>query len=168
MYKRAQANARVKKLAADGQDQFGGMAVPGGNSRGVGFAPVAAHPPPNTKDLEGYFDNLAAAATNEKAVLGQLVANNTTLTATNAEMAAAVKQLQADVRLLHQEVSKLKQLLGRGRGRKGDRGGDRGLEGNRPKKLCPNCKHEVYHVLDECFELAKNAGKRPASWRSCL
>ena len=33
--------------------------------------------------LEGYFTNLAAAATNEKELLTQLVLNNTTLTTTN-------------------------------------------------------------------------------------
>ena len=141
---------------------------PGENARGVRFAPVAAQPPPNAKDLEGYFDNLAAAATNEKAVLGQLVANNTTLTETNAEMAEAIKHLQATVQMLRQEMKEFKLLLGRGRGRDGGRGGDRAPEGGRPKKLCLNCKREVYHVPDECFELAKNAGKRPASWRSCL
>ena len=78
----------MKKLAADGHDQFGGMAAPGGmaalggNARGVRFAQVAAPPPPNAKDLDWYFDNLAAAATNKKAVLGQLAANNATLTET--------------------------------------------------------------------------------------
>jgi hypothetical protein len=168
MYKRAQANARVKKLAADGQDQFGGMAAPGGNARGVRFAPVAAQPLPNAKYLEGYFNNLAAAATNEKAVLDQLVANNTTLTATNAEMVDAIKHLQATVQMLRQEMKEFKLLLGRGRGRDGGRGGDRAPEGSRPKKLCINYKREVYHLPDECFELTKNAGKRPAYWRSCL
>ena len=33
--------------------------------------------------LEGYFTNLAAAETNKKELLTQLVLNNTTLTATN-------------------------------------------------------------------------------------
>lgn len=168
MYKRAQANARVKKLAADGQDQFGGMAAPGGNARGVRFAPVTAQPPPNANELAGYFDNLAAAATNEKAVLEQLVANNATLTATNAEMADAIKHLQATVQMLRQEMKEFKLLLTRGRGRAGGRSGDRAPEGGKPLKMCPNCKREVYHSPDECFELAKNAGKRPASWRSCL
>ena len=35
------------------------------------------------KALEGYFDNLAAAAVNEKSVLEQLVVNNTKLVAKN-------------------------------------------------------------------------------------
>ena len=105
--------------------------------------------------MEGYFDNLAAAAANKKAVLGQLVANNTTLTGTNAEMAEAIKHLQATVQMLRQEMKVFKLLLGRGRSRNGGRGGDRAPDGGRPKKLCLNCKREVYHVPDECFELAK-------------
>ena len=44
--------------------------------------------------LDGYFDNLAAVATNEKAVLEELVTNLTTLTNSNAEMAATIKKLK--------------------------------------------------------------------------
>ena len=109
----------VKKLAADRQDQFGGVAAAAGNSRKVQFAPVTAPPPPTTKDLAGYFDNLAAAATNEKAVLDQLVANNATLTTTNVKMTDAITSLQANVQMLRQEVSGFKQLLANGRGRDG-------------------------------------------------
>ena len=43
------------------------------------------------KALEGYFDNLAAAAVNEKSVLDNLVANNTNLAATNKNLVAMVK-----------------------------------------------------------------------------
>jgi hypothetical protein len=168
MYKRAQAKARVKKLAADGQDQFGGVAAAAGNARQLQFAPVTAPPPPTTNDLAGYFDNLAAAATNEKAVLDQLVASNATLTTTNAEMVDAIKSLQANVQMLRQELLGFKLLLANGRGRDGGRGGDRGTGGGRPKKLCPNCKREVYHLQAECFELESNKGKRPAGWRSCM
>ena len=168
MYKRAQAKARVKQLAADGQDQFGGVAAAAGNARPLQFAPVTAPPPPNTNDLAGYFDNLAAAATNEKAVLDQLVASNATLTTTNAEMADAIKSLQANVQMLRQELLGFKTLLANGRRRDGGRGGDRGTGGGRPKKLCPNCKREVYHLPADCFELEGNKSKRPAGWRSCM
>ena len=41
--------------------------------------------------LEGYFDNLAAAAVNKKLVLAQLVANNTKLAATNENLVAVVR-----------------------------------------------------------------------------
>ena len=37
--------------------------------------------------LEGYFDNLSAAAINEKSVLKQLVLNNTTLVTSNESLA---------------------------------------------------------------------------------
>ena len=113
------------------------MAAPGGQSREVKFAPVLVPPPPTVKNLEGYFDNVAGAATNKKAVFDQLVTNNTKLTATNAEMAEAVKQLQAAVCLLRQEVSGLKHLLGSGRGHEGGRGGDMGTGGGRPKNIVP-------------------------------
>ena len=43
------------------------------------------------KALEGYFDNLAAAAVNEKLVLEQLVANNTKLAANNESLVVMVK-----------------------------------------------------------------------------
>ena len=41
-------------------------------------------------------------------------------------------------------------------------------QSNRPKKLCPNCTREVYHLPADCFELESNKGKRPAGWRSCM
>ena len=40
------------------------------------------------KALEGYFDNLAAVAVNEKLVLEQLVTNNTKLAAYNEYLAS--------------------------------------------------------------------------------
>ena len=43
------------------------------------------------KALEVYFDNLAAATTNDKSVLDQLVANNAKLAVTNEELVAIVK-----------------------------------------------------------------------------
>ena len=38
------------------------------------------------KDVEGYFDNISTAATNEKSVLEQQVANNAKLAVTNEEL----------------------------------------------------------------------------------
>ena len=32
------------------------------------------------------------------------------------------------------------------------------------KKLCPNCKIEVFHAPADCFELPANAAKRPNNW----
>ena len=130
---------------------------------------VTALPPPNAQELEGYFDNLAAAATNEKAVLEQLVTNNTQLTEANAVLTEAVKQLSADYRSLRQDVNKIRKVAGGGRGGDRERGNDRERPGQ-PRKAtpCPNCKRDVYHFADDCFELEKNASKRPSNWRSCL
>ena len=44
------------------------------------------------KSLEGYFDNLAATAVNEKSVLEKLVANKSKLAAANKELVAIVKK----------------------------------------------------------------------------
>ena len=41
--------------------------------------------------MEGFFDNLAAAATNENAVLSQLTDNNTKLVNTNEKLSVSVK-----------------------------------------------------------------------------
>ena len=60
------------------------------------------------KALEGYFDNLAAAAVNKKSVLEQLVANNTKLAATNENLVAMVKKLTYGIKNLEQETSGLK------------------------------------------------------------
>ena len=46
--------------------------------------------------LSGYFENLAAAATNEKLVLEDLVANLTTLATSNAEMEDMIKKLTGE------------------------------------------------------------------------
>ena len=46
--------------------------------------------------LDGYFDNLAAAATNKKVVLEELATNFTTLTTSNTEMEATIKKLAGD------------------------------------------------------------------------
>ena len=55
----------------------------------------------NVKNLEGYFNNLAAAATNETDVLKQLVLNNTTLATSNESLVALVKKNQNEI--IHME-----------------------------------------------------------------
>ena len=50
--------------------------------------------------LDGYFTNLAAAATNEKEILNQLVLNNTTLTNTNESLVALVNKKAGDLKNL--------------------------------------------------------------------
>ena len=52
--------------------------------------------------MEDFFDSLAAAATNDKAVLAQLADNNTKLVNTNEELAASVKRLTNETKQLQQ------------------------------------------------------------------
>ena len=54
----------------------------------------------DSKTLEGYFDNLSAAATNEKGILNQLVLNKTTLAASNESLVALVKNHQNEIKNL--------------------------------------------------------------------
>ena len=105
------------------------------------------------KALEGYFDNLASAAVNEKSVLEQLVLNNTKLAASNESLVALVKKLTGDIKNLERDNSRLK------------KGGQ--VSGRSPT-LCHHCKKEGYHQTDACYELAKNKDKRPPGWRSSL
>ena len=60
--------------------------------------------------LYGYFDNIAAAAMNEKAVLEELVKDLTTITTSNAEMAATTKKLTGENRQFQQQLNILKNL----------------------------------------------------------
>ena len=68
------------------------------------------------KALEGYFDDLSAAAINEKYVLQQLVLNNTTLVTSNESLAALVKKLTGDIKNLERDNSCLNKC-GQVRGR---------------------------------------------------
>ena len=86
------------------------------------------------KDLEGYFDNLAAATTNNKSVLEQQVANNAKLAVTNEELVTIVKKLSNKNKDLQQETYHLKKKVG-----------SRATQGNRYPTLCPHCKKEGYH-----------------------
>ena len=51
------------------------------------------------KALEGYFNNLAAAAINKKSVLEHLLANNSKLAATNKDLVAMVKNCPTRLRI---------------------------------------------------------------------
>ena len=99
-YKQAHAKARVKAQAHEGSTKFGA-------------ANSAAHPEyqlpldtqhegasENINTLEGYFNNLATATTNEKYILNQLVLNNTTLTNSNESLVALVKKQANDLKNL--------------------------------------------------------------------
>ena len=60
--------------------------------------------------LYGYFDNIAAAAMNEKAVLEELVKDLTTITTSNADMTATTKKLTGENRQFQQQLNILKNL----------------------------------------------------------
>ena len=152
-YKKAHAQARIRAHANEGTAKFGA-------------ANSAAHqetrPTVNnqleveyggTQDLEGYFDNLTAAAINEKSVLQQLVLNTTTLVTSNESLVAQVKKLTGDIKNPERENSRLK---------KG------GQVSGRSTNLCHHCKKEGYHQLGACYKLAKKKDNRPPGWRIAL
>lgn len=152
LYKTADEREKTKTKALGGQDQFGSANAaqrrnggPSGANAGAGVTMEA---------LEDCFNDLANAAVTEKGVLDELVRANATLTATNAKLTASVDELTAANARLTKEL--------------GHKRGGRGNDTQREKKRCPNCKRDVFHVPDDCFELDKNKDKRPPGWKSCL
>ena len=145
LYKEADHQAKISRIAAGGKDQFGTAHEAGSAGFAPPPAPSEAPPDTPTETLDEYFDALAAAATTEKSVLAELVKANATLTATNATLVASVTALTNA--LGAQPPAKRR---------------DRGTP--RPKRNCPNCKKEVVHKADDCFELEKNAHKRWEGW----
>ena len=153
-YKRSHAKARVKAQANDGSVQFGA-------ANSVSHQETATPPLENQleedggdlKTLEGYFDNLNAAAVNKKGVLQQLVLNNTTLSTSNESLVALVKNLSIDITNLGREISRMK---------------NGGQVSTRNTTLCANYKKEGFHQPQDCFELIKNKDKRAPGWRSAL
>ena len=91
----------VKAQATEGSDKFGAVNAAilttckvetknGGNKVGM-------------NSIEGYFDNLAAAAIMNKSVLDQLVAKNSKLAATNEDLVAMVKNCPTILRVLKEK-----------------------------------------------------------------
>ena len=146
-YKKAQAQARVKAQTNDGSAKFGA-------AKSAARQDKPTPPLENQlededvgiKALEGYFDNLAAAAVNEKYVLQQLVLNNTTLTTNNESLVALVKKLNSDIKNLERENSRLKK-------------GRQVRTSN--TTLCTNCKNEGFHQPEACYELQKKGQTLP-------
>ena len=60
-----------------------------------------------TTEMEGFSNNLAAVATNDKAILAQLTYNNTKLVNTNEELSASMKKLTNENRQIQQEINTL-------------------------------------------------------------
>ena len=135
---------KVKKTSQGGQDQFGAHgAFEKEGAQGGGL------PQLSTKNIDGYFRSLANSATTEKYTLAALVKNNATLITRNANLTATVADLQ-------------RQLEAIGRGANPCR------DPTWQKRTCPNCKKEVYHSADDCYELKKNSHLRRPGWRSRL
>ena len=89
-YKRAHAKARVKSQASEGSDKFGSANA---DKRVLKTSKVKTNnggKKVGMKALEGYFNNLAAAAINKISVLEQLVTNNAKLAATNKDLVVIV------------------------------------------------------------------------------
>ena len=146
-YKKSHAQARVKAQANDGTAKFGAA-----NSAARQDKP---NPPLDNhleeedvgiKPLEGYSDNLAAAAVNEKSVLQQLMLINTTLKTSNESFVALIKRLNGDMKNPERENLRLK---------KG------GQVRTRNTILCNNFKKEGFHQPAACYDLLKNKDKRP-------
>ena len=89
--------ARVKAQAAEGAENFGAANADKWDL-GVGFENNSGvttddgGKAADLKALEGYFDNLNAATTNDKTVLEKLVTSNAKLAATNKHLVAVVKK----------------------------------------------------------------------------
>ena len=160
MYKSAEAKEKVRLQATGGKDQFGAAHYSGkGNLVPFAYVPpasaAAAATGPPAGALDEYFDALAAAATTDQNVVAELVESVAKLTKANAELVEAVSTL-----------TKANEVLSA----QGQRGGSAGRGGGewRPKKYCKNCKMEVVHPPNDCFELEKNKYKRPRNWVSRL
>ena len=95
------------------------------------------------------------SATTDQNVVAELVESVAKLTKANAELVEAVSTL-----------TKANEVLGT----QGQQGGRAGRDGGewKPKKYCKNCKIEVVHPPNDCFELEKNKPKRPRNCVSCL
>ena len=144
LYKQEEALERVRVLVTDGQDQFGAAHRATGNDALPLPPPAPTGTPAGTtqgKQLDEYFDALAAAASTDQSVIAELVASNTRLTKANELLTKTNESL----------VAKLAKSSGR----------------HTPagvKRLCPHCKKTVVHAPDDCFELEKNSHKRPRGW----
>ena len=91
-YKQAHAKARVKAQAHEGSIKFGADISAARPEDQLPLDTQHEGSSKNINTLEGYFNNVAAAATNEKYILNQLVLNNTTLTNSNESIVALVKK----------------------------------------------------------------------------
>jgi hypothetical protein len=148
LYRAAAKKAAIKANASGGRDQFrAAHAATEMQSEDMN--------PPMGSAMEGYFDNLAAAAMNEKDTLAEMVRAIANLTESNEVIN------KTNAALTHQ-VMVLQNTKGPNNTRNPRSGA--GVGPPKEKKLCPNCKQEVFHLPADCFELPANAAKRPNNW----
>ena len=153
-YKQAHAKVRVKYQATEGSTKLGATNLAACQEAHLPLDNQLEEDSSNVNTLEGYLDNLAAAATNEKDVLKQLVLNNTKLATSNESLVALVKKQQNEIKNLEWELSRF------------NKPGQ--ASARNTLTLCANCKKEGYHQPQDCYKLAKNKDKRPPGWRSAL
>ena len=159
-------------VEASGENSFGGAGANAstdeghkpsqytGSGSGGGSDADTAREQITLAEIESCFDNLAAAAKTDKAMLSELTKNITVLTATNKTIVATNDSLIKKVNRLENDVANLKK-----------RGGGGGGGGNPIK--CNVCKgkgiaKQGRHKSDECWEQPKNAANRPEGWASVL
>ena len=152
-YKQSHAKARVKAQAHRGNTKFGAENSAARPKYQFPLDTQHEGASANINTLEGYFTNLAAATTNEKELLNQLVLNNTTLTNSNESLVALVKKQANYLKNLERELARLKKPQ---------------VSARNPPTICANCKKEGCHQPQDCYELAKNKYKRAPGWRSAL
>ena len=134
---------KFKKTSKVGQDHFGAhVAFDKETAQEGGILQLS------TAELDGYFSSLANAATTEKDILAALAKSTATLTTSNASLTATISDLQRQL-----------STIGKNNPRR---------EPTRQRNNFPNCKKEVYHLPDDCYELKKNSHLRHPGWRSRL
>ena len=107
-YKQAHAKARVKGQVHGGNTKFRAANSAARPEDQLPLDTQHEGASANINTLEGYFTNLAVAATNEKELLNQLVLNNTTLTNSNESLVALVKKQANNLKNLERELARLK------------------------------------------------------------
>ena len=165
LYWTAAKKAAIKAKVTGGKDLFGSA-----NAATMSTDESEDMNPHMGANLEGYFDNLAAAAMNEKQVLEDLVKSmskvttaNEALTQTNATLTHQLAVLQTRVCGAVTPPPPPQPRAPRGRGTPRQPGA---ATAGMTKALCPNCNQEVFHLPVDCFELSCNAAKRPRNWVS--
>ena len=99
-YKKAHAQARIKAHTNEVIEKFGAANYAACQETTLTFDNQLEVDDGGIKALKGYFDNLVAAAVNEKSVLQQMVLNNKFLTTSNESLVALVKKLTGDIKNL--------------------------------------------------------------------